>query len=252
MAIPSVAQFQQLQKNIEQRQKTFNESRPVQREVDYFKSAVARLTSVDDLFKDTRLVKFIASAVNLDGEDRFMGRLKRILTESVDNEDAMMYRLSDKRFQQAAAKLRLGDDGLKNLKLAVTQDELIASYRKNEFEKSIGNQNVALREAMYFDQFAKDVTSVWDVLGDPILRKVVTKALGIPERFAIQPLETQAAAVTSRVDVTKFQDKDFRDKFLRRYLNQVDLENSQQGNGAGNWQTMLFSGNRGQSLNLFA
>jgi hypothetical protein len=41
-------------------------------------------------------------------------------------------------------------------------------------------------------------------LGDKVLRDVVQNVYNLPAQLAIQPVETQARAISSRVDVTKF------------------------------------------------
>ena len=56
------------------------------------------------------------------------------------------------------------------------------------------------------------------MLGDPILRDVVTTGLGLPLEIAIQPLEAQETAITSRVDITQFKNPKFVDQFIDRYL----------------------------------
>lgn len=249
--IPSSVQYTQLIKTYDQKQKDFNDSKGVKAEVDYFKKAIEKLEKPDDLFKDPRLLKFVTSALNLAGEEQYPGKLRRILTEKADDENAVLNRLSDKRFKQAAEKLRFGEDGLKNINLGVTQDELIASYKSQEFDKSIGKQNPALREAVYFNKFAANVSDEYGILADPIIRRVVTRTLGIPERIAFQPIETQSSVILSRIDPEKLKDPEFRDKFIKRYLSQQDLANSSTSSGASGYLTGLFSGSRGRSLNLF-
>ena len=56
------------------------------------------------------------------------------------------------------------------------------------------------------------------ILGDPVMRSVVTTALGIPEQIAFQPLEAQEKAISSRLDISKFQDPQFVESFTQRYL----------------------------------
>lgn len=236
MALSSVDTYRKYERDGVKLEARFKDNREVKREVDYFKSAIAKVKSVDDLFKDHRLVSFLTSATNLAGEEQYPGKMKRILSESVDNKNAVMYRLSDKRYSQAAESLRL-DQGLDKVKSA--QNDIISAYQKNQYEASVGNENLAVREARYFEQHAGDVNSVWEVLGDPILRKVVTKTLGVPERIAFQPLETQAKALTDRVDLSKLKDANFRDKFIKRFLTQNDMEQWQAGGASTDWRLSL-------------
>ena len=56
------------------------------------------------------------------------------------------------------------------------------------------------------------------ILGDPVMRDVVTTALGIPLEIAFQPLEAQEKAVTAQLDITKFKDPKFVESFIDRYL----------------------------------
>jgi hypothetical protein len=50
------------------------------------------------------------------------------------------------------------------------------------------------------------------------MREVVTVALGIPKQIAFQPLQAQEKSISSRLDITKFQDPKFVENFVQRYL----------------------------------
>jgi hypothetical protein len=50
------------------------------------------------------------------------------------------------------------------------------------------------------------------------MRSVVTTALGVPQQIAFQPLLAQEQAITSRLDVSKFQNKQFVQSFADRFL----------------------------------
>lgn len=244
MALSSVDTYKKYERDGVKLEERYKDKPEVKREIEYFKSAIGKVKSVDDLFKDRRLVAFLASATNLAGEEQYPGKMRRILTESVSNKDAIMHKLPDKRYAQAAESLRLGDGGL--AKILSTKNDIVSAYQKNQYEASIGTENAAVRQARYFEAHAADVTSVWGVLGDPILRKVVTKTLGIPERIAFQPLETQAKAVTDKLDITKLKDAGFRDKFVKRFLMQNDMEQWQSGAGASSdWRLSLLGGGGG-------
>ena len=56
------------------------------------------------------------------------------------------------------------------------------------------------------------------MLGDPIMRRVVTGALGLPTTIAIQSVETQARAVSSRLNLEKLQSPKEVQKLIERYL----------------------------------
>ncbi len=56
------------------------------------------------------------------------------------------------------------------------------------------------------------------MLGDPVLRELVTTALGIPKQIAFQTIEAQEKAITDRVNLAKFKTPAFVEQFTRRYL----------------------------------
>ncbi len=246
MALSSLVTYQKYVRDGTKLEQKFETSANVQKDVDYFNKAVAKLKSVDDVFKDTRLVTFLAKALNLAGEEQYPGKMRRILTEKVDDKNAVMHRLSDKRYAQAAETLRLGESGLSRLNLAGTQTDLINAYKKAKFEDSIGEENLAVRQARYFEKYAGNSTDAYGILGDPILREVVTSTLGLPLQIAIQPVETQARAITDRVDVKKFSDPKYRETFIKRFLNQNDMNNTETATG-NNWLVSLFGSVNGNS-----
>ncbi|WP_448191933.1 DUF1217 domain-containing protein [Azospirillum sp. sgz301742] len=242
MSLSSLVTYQKYVRDGTKLEQKFESSAEIKKDVDYATKALDKVTSVDDVFKDTRLVKFLAKALNLSGEEQYPGKMRRILSEKVDNKDAVMYRLSDKRYAQAADKLRLGDSGVSRLKLAGTQTDLIDAYKKAKFEDSIGTENLAVRQARYFEQYAGNAKSPYNILGDPILREVVTSTLGLPKQIAIQPVETQAKAISDKIDVTKFSDAKYRENFIKRFLNQNDIANAGTDGGSNSWMLSLLGG----------
>jgi len=241
MSLSSIATYQKYVKDGVKLEQKFEKSSDYKKEVDYFNKAVDKLKSVDEIFKDHRLVSFLAKALNLSGEEQYPGKMKRILTEKVDDKNAVMNRLSSKQYKNAAEALRLGESGLDRLKLNGTKESLIYGYKNAKYEESIGQENLAVRQARYFEKYAATASSTpYTVLGDPILREVVTYTLGLPKQIAIQPVETQARAITDRVDIKKFSDPKFRESFIKKFLNKHDMEDLGSG-GSNSWMVSLFS-----------
>lgn len=244
MALSSLVTYQKYVKDNTKLEQNFAKTPSLQKDIDYFSKAIAKAKTVDDVFKDTRLVNFLAKSLNLAGEEQYPGKMRRILSEKVDDKNAVMNRLSDKRYSQAADKLRLGESGLDRLKLAGTQTDLINAYKQAKFEDSIGEENLAVRQARYFEKYAANANNAYSILGDPILREVVTSTFNLPKQIAIQPVETQAKAITDRVDVKKFSDPKFRENFIKRFLNNADMQNTDSA-ASNNWMTSLFGSGTG-------
>jgi hypothetical protein len=98
------------------------------------------------------------------------------------------------------------------------RDTLANGYAEVTWRQSLDATTPGLSNALIFRSEASSITSVDQILGDTVMRKVVTTALDIPEEIAFQPLEAQEKAISSRLDITKFQDPKFVDTFTQRYL----------------------------------
>ena len=70
---------------------------------------------------------------------------------------------------------------------------------------------------LFLERAAKAKTSV-DLLGDTILRRVVTGALNLPQQIAVQSVEAQMRAVDSRFKVAKLQNPREVARLAERYL----------------------------------
>lgn len=177
----------------------------VQREVAYFREKVAKLKEPDDLFKDRRLMRFVLSAFTLEDDANAMGKIRKVLLSKITDPDSFANRLIDKRYAEMAGTLLLADFGVTSIKSPSTIENLVNRYLTNSFEKDLGQQNSALREASYFLRKIGGVTSALDILGDKVLRSVVTYTLDLPQQIALQSVQKQRSLIDARLDVSKFR-----------------------------------------------
>ena len=175
----------------------------VQKEVAYFNKVAPNFKNVDELVKDRRAMQYLLNSYGLGDEINNMGRIKKILAENPTGENALANKLVDPRFKAMASALRL-DQGMDKLSRLSFRDTLQDKYIQNEFETSLGDQDNALRQAAYFARNANTIADVYTILGDKVLRDVVQNVYNLPAQLAIQPVDTQARAISSRVDITKF------------------------------------------------
>jgi hypothetical protein len=194
------------------------------------------IKTVDDLFKDTRLLKFVLTGLGLGDQINNVGLVKKALTEKLFNADGtsksgtLVSKLNMPKLTDAAQTLDLGDTGLKTLQNPIIVNALIQGYQTNLFEQNIATQDPSVASARYFarniehavSSQATTTNSTFAVLGDSVLRDVVTTALGIPAAgLANLPVEGQAAAIMARVNVNQFKNPAFVSTFVNRYLVQV-------------------------------
>jgi hypothetical protein len=187
ISLPAFPAFQRLLRQDNQKLLAKFEERPtVDKEIQYFKEKVPKLKSMDDLFKDQRLLRFIASAYSLDDEVQYPARLRKILESKISDPTSLANRMVDPRYKEMASDLMLGDFGVTALATSSTIDKLVKRYVQNEYEKDLGKTNPALREASYFLRKIGSIQNSLSILGDGVLRAVVTYTLDLPPQIAFQ------------------------------------------------------------------
>lgn len=182
----------------------FADDPQIQAKIDYFKENIAKVETIDELFADRRLAEFVLSAFSLEGEvNNGIGRIKAVLEANYNDPTSLPNILADPKFRDMAGELRLDRDGLAAFENSDLIDSLTQRFIRNEFEVKLGQEDAALREALFFSRSITNAETVYDILGDSVLRSVVQGALEIPDELAIQPVDTQARAISSRIDVEK-------------------------------------------------
>ncbi len=251
--LPAFALFQRLSKTDTTKQVSqFAQSPAVKKEIDYFRQKAATVKTTEEFFKDQRLLKFALSAYTLEAEQQYPARIKQIMTSDPKDPKALANRMADPRYSEINKDFQFGQLGTANLKLTAFVDKVVGKYLTNEYEKKLGEQNPALREAAYFKRKIGEVKDAYGILGDKVLRAVVMDTLGIPAETANQSVEKQAELVKKGFKLDKAKDKTYIDNFLKRFVVARDRQQTQadatSGFSSGNMALSLFGNGR---LNIY-
>jgi hypothetical protein len=140
-----------------QRQPSFKKA------VDYYRTNIAKVQTVDDLLKDRRLLSVALSAFQLEGEVDSKGLLRKLLSQDPTVKTSLAQQLIDPRFRafaQAFADLR--NDGGAAVNDPTNVDAVLAGFQTNEYEKFISDQtgNATVRQSLFFKRTIEDTVSV--------------------------------------------------------------------------------------------
>src|ERR1041385_8618478 len=94
--------------------------------------------------------------------------------------------------------------GNASLKSQAFLTNLTTQFTTNGYEASLSDVNPALRTAAYFLRNIGNVTDTFQILGDSVLRAVVTQALNLPPEIVNQSVDKQKALIDSKLDIKKF------------------------------------------------
>lgn len=203
----------------------------VKRDIDRFKLAISKAKTPADLFRDPSFVKVLLTANGLGDQVAYAGLATRALLSDAKDPAALVNKLTNPHWKTLNQLFDFASKGLTLIASAKVQATLADGYAEVQWRQNLNSTTPGLSDALTFRAQAGSVTSVDQILGDGVLRRVVTTTLNIPQEIAFQPLPTQEHAIAIRFDVTKLKDPKFIDSFSQRYLLAVRTANAQNGDG---------------------
>ena len=217
--------YKVVEKSRDRLERNFERQPQVARDIKRFQEEAPSIKSVDNLMKDRRVLKLVLSAFQLESEISKTALLKKIMTQPVGDEKSLANRMLDPRYKQLAQAVQpLFESGV-GLSNAKGRESIIQAFKTNEFEKQQGEQAPGMREVMYFKRSIGKVNDLTQIMADKTLMKVVRVGLGFPPQFGLLKYEQQRARLEDRVEVEKFKDPKFVDKFVQRFLIMNEREN---------------------------
>lgn len=182
-----------------------------------FRTALDKAPTIEAALQDPRILKVLMPALGLAGQEGNPGLVRRALLSDPKDSKGLAAQLGSK-WQAASATLGVHATGLAGLRDTALVETLSNAYLKFQYRSGLDEQQAGLSDALYFLEAAKTAGDVYDVLGDPVLRRVVTGALGLPTAMAVQPVETQGRAVTARLKIDTLKEAGAVRKLAERYL----------------------------------
>lgn len=202
------------------------------RAMEQFRRAVDRAPDIRTALRDPRVLQVITTALGIPEGANQAGLATRVLLSDLRDPKSLANTLTDKRWKSAAETLQLASRGIAGLRDPQLQAGLADGLRRAQWNQNLETEQPGLGDAVLFKERATAVDSnIYAVLGDPIIRRVVTGALGLPPQIAIQSVEAQARAVSARLDIRKLEDPKEVQRLAERYLMNRANENAAQ-NGA--------------------
>lgn len=235
--IDNISGWAILQKNSAAIEKTYAADGSDKNDINYFTKVAPKLTTPDALLKDYRALSFVVSSFGLGAQVDQTAILRKLMTEDPANPKSLAMQLSDERYRKFATALAIWAPP--PFSTQSTIDSIVAGYKQQSFENSLGRDNGALQEATYFTKNALGAVKLSQLMTDKPLLDVVRTALGIPDAFSNLDYTQQVAILAPRVDMKQFATPEGVTKFVTKYLVMDQLKQSQ---SASEPMLSLFSG----------
>ncbi len=217
----------------------------VLRAVNAFKAGVSSAKTVKQLLANPAVMQVLLTANGLANQIPYTALAAKTLQSNVNDKTSLVNKLTDTRWKPVVQTYDFANKGLSLIKNPTVMSTIANAYAEVTWRQSLDATTPGLSNALTFRGEASTITSVDQILGDPVMRTVVTTALGIPLQIAFQPLEAQEKAIATRVDITKFKDPKFVENFIQRYLLAANTNTNATGTSATPDLTTLAVQSRG-------
>jgi hypothetical protein len=209
-----------------------SKSASVQNEVAYFKARVARVETVDDFLKDSRLLRFALKAYNLEDQMEFPARIKQIMKDDATDSRSLVQRMTSPGYREINAAFDFFRKGVTKLKSDAFQQEIVARYYSARNVDTLTEMSPDLADALHFERMIGKAKTGYDILGDRILFGVVLKALNLPPQAGTTKIERLKELIESKLDFSRLNDSKYVRSLVERYLIMKDVE-SRKNQGGG-------------------
>lgn len=197
------------------------------RDMERFREALANATSVEELVKDRTVQKVLTTIVGLGDQSSYAAMVEKALLSDLADPDSVANQLGETNLAwvDLAGLFDLENTGLARIRDPIIINGIERDYAESLWRQSLDGSTPGLAAALSFKERAGEVDDYFTILGDPALREVVTRTLGIPVELALQSEDAQARTIQARLDLADLKDPKFVDTFMRRYLITVSSQN---------------------------
>lgn len=214
----------------------------VQHAITAFTKGVNSAKSVSQLLANPAVMNVLLTANGLGDQAAYTALATKVLTSDLNDPKSLANTLTDPRWKTLAETYNFAANGLAGIQNPSSIATVANGYAQVTWQNNQDSVTPGLTNALKFKASASTITSVDQILGDLTMRTVVTGALGIPPQIAFQSIDAQEKAISSRLDVTKFQDPKFVETFVQRYLVANNSDTASSSSSSPDLMTLAIQG----------
>lgn len=222
-----------LQATYDNQFKAFTQSAQLQRSSDYFRDNIGQIETAEQLVGDRQLLTVALGAFGLQDDINSQFFIRKILEEGSVNDDALANRFSDPRYKEMSQAFGFGPGEFLKVGEPVFAEAIISRFETLEFEVAAGQQNEAMRFALYAERemgllAQEDISNdaKWfTLMGEPPLRNLFERALNLPSAFGQIDIDQQLKVFKERSrkefgtdDLTVFSDPAVVQDLITKYI----------------------------------
>ena len=205
---------------------TLTSSQPaVKQATDYYEANIGNVKTPADLVNNYQLFSYALTAYGLGDETYAKSMFQKVLEQGTGSTSNLAYTLNDPRILALAKTFNFAADGASTTSSSAVTTGVVNSYVQQTLETSEGQSDPGVQLALYFQQNASSITSVYNILADKSLLSVVQTTLGISPLTSEEDVDTQANLLSQKLNISDFQDPEKLQKFIEKFAVMYDMEN---------------------------
>ena len=189
-------------------------------------------TSMTQLLANPAFMNVLLTANGMSDQIGYTALATQALTSNLNDPNSLVNQLANPTWTSTVQTYNFGQNGLKELQNPQVISTLTNAYAEVEWRQGLDQATPGLSNALTFLSQASSITSADDVLSNDTNFQVVTTALGIPQTIVFQDQTAQETAISSRLDFSKLQDRNYVTSLTDQYLLTMQ-ENKQSSAGLG-------------------
>ncbi len=215
-------------------------------DIAYFTKQAPKLTTVAALLKDYRSLSIVLNAYGMSANVQQTALLRQLMTQDPTSTSSVAQKIANPtymRFAKAMAQFIPPP-----FATAAGVATVVNATGTGNFENAQDAQSPGVGLALYFKRSIGGLTSLAQLMSDPNMLTVATTSTNMPDSFSSMDYTKQVQLLSAKIDMTKFQNPTYVDKFVEKYL-AINTANTQAAvdttgalailNGTGNSDTVL-------------
>ncbi len=212
----------------------------VQSDTAYYLANIGKVTSVSDFVNNYRLCSYALKAYGLEDETNAKGLITKVLEGGVTSSTALANTLSDPRYKAFATAFDFAGKGAAVTQTAAVTTGTTAKYVQQTIDDKAGTQNAGVQLALYFTQHASSITSLYGLLADTDLLKVVQTAFNLPASATVD-LDAEERTLAGHVSLADLQNPAKVQQIVERFTALYDAT-GQNTNSDSSGIAQIFAG----------
>jgi len=215
--ISTLGQYLQISNNLGKWQKLTASQADVAQQTKYYQANIGNVKTPADLVNNFRLFSYVLNAYGLGDMTYAKSLFQKVLEQGTGSANDLAYTLNDSRILALAKTFDFATQGAATTSSAAVTTGVVNQYIEQTLETSQGKSDLGIQLALYFQRNAPNIKNTYQILADKNLLTVVQTALGISSLTSAENIDTQAQLISSKLNISDFQDPKKLQQFIERF-----------------------------------